>query len=217
MFKDTFVKIKTTSTCIKTKKVEHFSHTEKCRVCIKSNPLPLKLLSFKVLNLTESKSKAQIVYFTDSIGANANFPVLELALGAKIDVHKAYSSDYNTWVPGQGPKWSRKLNFQSVVPKVMATKLEVHLVVFHCSSTDITNSPTGELVLFYKSRAKTSSTNMVKIAVETVETNENIETLIIIKRAPRFDEFREISEYSNNCLEECLEEEIVKKTTIASP
>ena len=49
---------------------------------------------------------------------------------------------------------------------------------------------------------------MVGLAVETVGKNPSLKTLVLVERAPRFDEYREVSAYANAGLATCLKEEM---------
>ena len=178
-------------------------------------PSPLKVLAYKCVSQHETK-KSKVAYFADSIGLNADLSTLEVGLNAEITARKAYGSSANTWIYGQKHTWSRELNFKSVVPKTLASMPQVDHIVFHCSSTDITNSPLGQSELYYQARAMISSCNMVRLAVETVGKNPSLKTLVLVERAPRFHEFGEISAFANAYLATCLEEEMKKSKSCLS-
>ena len=117
---------------------------------------PLKVLAYKCVS-HQNVPKQTVAYFSYSIGFNVDLSVLEADLNPDITTRKAYGFSANTWIYGQKHTWSRELNFKSVVPKALAITPQVDHVVFHCSSTDITNSPLRQSELYYQARAMTSS------------------------------------------------------------
>ena len=63
-------------------------------------------------------------------------------------------------------------------------------------------------------QAREGSQQMVKIAAEAIKNNNNLQQLIIMQAAPRYDQWKQTNEYANDQLQEALQE--VEDVTIRS-
>lgn len=126
----------------------------------------------------------KVLFVTDSIGSNSDIRHLEEATNTLIYTEYAYGAHYkpDAYFPNK--------NFCHVAPSA-ATKRDYKYVVFQGAATDISNldttSPTPANEAFWHEEVACSSKSMILAAESVLNSNPNIEKVIILDRIPRFD------------------------------
>ena len=142
--------------------------------------------------------KPKIAYIADSIGSHAHFDLLEKASGAEIKKTKAYCSKFGGRMPSK--------NFTDIVPKVMGSEKFDYLVI-QASSTDLTNLlelPKNTVDEYYRQQASLSSYQMVASVDSALTSHPHLKGVVLMERAPRYDDFHELNRYANTVLHEAV-------------
>jgi hypothetical protein len=141
---------------------------------------------------------------TDSIGGEkyVRHDLLEKVTKTKITKAKAYGPVRRT--RQEGYKFPDK-NFSTVVPQVLASdKFDVAILM--APSVILTNLPLHTPQEQAEEQAREGSQQMIKIAAEAIKKNINLQQLIVMQAAPRYDQWQQTNEYANDQLKEALQE-----------
>ena len=154
----------------------------------------------------EEEVEVKVLYVADSIGSHCDFQSIEKATGVEIVTKRAYSS-----VEDMRAIWPER-NFQDVVP-VQLAEGNYNQLVMQAPSVDITNmkrvvNKTSKQ--YQKGEASTSSFNTIKTAEKALQKFPNLKGVLIVERAPRHDNMREISQFSNQELHRHLKHSLYK-------
>ncbi len=150
--------------------------------------------------------EVKVLYVADSIGSHCDFQSIEKATGADIVAKRAYSS-----VEDMRARWPES-NFRDVVP-VQLAEGKYNQLVMQAPSVDITNmkrvvNKTSKQ--YQRGDASTSSFNMIKTAEKALQQFPNLKGVLIAEHAPRHDNMREISQFSNQELHRHLKHSLYK-------
>ena len=154
----------------------------------------------------EEEVEVKVLYVADSIGSHCDFQSIEKATGVEIVTKRAYSS-----VEDMRAIWPER-NFRDVVP-VQLAEGNYNQLVMQAPSVDITNlkrvgNKTSKQ--YQKGEASTSSFNTIKTAEKALQKFPNLKGVLIVERAPRHDNMREISQFSNQELHRHLKHSLYK-------
>ena len=135
-------------------------------------------------------NKPKVLYIGDSIAHNANFAAIEKETNSRINTIKAYSS-----IKDSRATWPNK-NLTDVTPFALTNTYEedayTHLVIA-APTVDISNMNTSKLfdgdnVEVYKQNVITSCHNTLAVAHNALQNLPNLEKVVVMEHAPRFDE-----------------------------
>jgi hypothetical protein len=141
---------------------------------------------------------------TDSIGGEkyVRHDLLEKVTKTKITKAKAYGPVRRT--RQEGYKFPDK-NFSSVVPQVLASD-NFDVAIMMAPSVILSNLPPHTPQEQAEEQAREGSQQMVKIATEAIKANSNLQQLIIMQAAPRYDQWKQTNEFANDQLKEALQD-----------
>ena len=144
-------------------------------------PQPQKTATQKSMK-TKYQSKPKILYVSDSVGRNVDFPKIEKEVKCTIRTTKAYSSALD-----MKALWPRS-NFTDVVRDDLA-KVPANVLVMSAPTVDITNIDTtkikqSENTDVYQKMVHVSCVNMVACAENALKENPDLKKVIIMEHAP---------------------------------
>ena len=152
------------------------------------------------------EDEVKVLCVADSIGSHCDFQSIEEATKVDIVTKRAYSS-----VEDMRAKWPES-NFRDVVEVQLAKGNYNHLVM-QAPSVDITNLKSVKNKTskqYQRGEASTSSFNTIKTAERALQKYPNLKGVLITERAPRHDNMRELSQFSNEELHRHLKHSIYK-------
>ena len=133
--------------------------------------------------------KSKVLFIGDSVGHNTEFGELEWATKCRMRTVKAYSSAKNGTA-----RWPSK-NFADVTPPALWDTREddpyTHLVL-SAPTVDISNLDTSKLtdndnLEEFHEHVILSCKNMIRTAETALKTHPNLDKVVIMEHAPRFD------------------------------
>ena len=150
------------------------------------------------------KQVRKIAMITDSIGGEkyVRHDLLEKVTKTKITKAKAYGPVMRT--RQEGYKFPDK-NFSSVVPQVLASD-NFDVAIMMAPSVILSNLPPHTPQEQAEEQAREGSQQMVKIATEAIKANSNLQQLIIMQAAPRYDQWQQTNKFANDQLKEALQD-----------
>ena len=138
---------------------------------------------------------------TDSIAGKVHTEYLEKITKSKITKARAYGAVHKS--KAEGYKFPDK-NFTAVLPAVLS-KNNHSAAVLLAPSVHLTNLPTHTSDEQASEQAREAAHQMMAVAVEAVVSHSNLEKLIILEAAARFDQWSEINQHGNEELHVALE------------
>ena len=141
----------------------------------------------------------KVSYITDSIGHNVIFEELERITKTKIKRRKAYGS-----VRASG-QLHPDSNFAEVVPKEMEDN-KPDVLVLQRDSITLTNLPRNTTEEYAKQQVLLSSYNMVTAATEALAANPQLQQVILMEAAPRYDDKQELNMFANQMIHQAKED-----------
>ena len=140
-----------------------------------------------------SRPRRKIAMITDSIAGKVHTEYLENITKSKITKAKAYGAVRKS--KAEGYKFPEK-NFTAVVPAVLSTNDHTAAVLL-APSVHLTNLPTHTSDEQASEQAREVAHQMMAVAVEAVISHPNLEKLVILEAAARFDQWSEINQHGN--------------------
>jgi hypothetical protein len=134
--------------------------------------------------------KPKVLLIGDSIAHNANFNAVEMETNVRVKTVKAYSSTHNPKA-----RWPKK-NVADVTPSALSKTYKddqfTHLVVA-APTVDISNLDTSKLsptdnMEYFKQEVAISCRNIFAVAHDALKNKPDLEKVIIMEHAQRFDE-----------------------------
>ena len=124
---------------------------------------------------------------------------LEKITKTKIKKKRAYGA---VKAPGQTYPVS---NFKDVVPKEMAEN-RPDILVLQRDSVTLTDLSEGAPEEYARQQMKVVSQNMMTVATSALDSNPQLQQVILMHAAPRYDDKEELNTYGNNMLHEAKKE-----------
>ena len=124
--------------------------------------------------------------------------MLEKATGAEFKKAKAYCSKFGGLMPTK--------NLTDIVPKVLGSEKFDYLVV-QASSMDLTNLlelPDPTVDEYYRQEASLSSYQTVAALDSALTSHPHIKGVVLMERAPRYDDLHDLNRYANGLLHEAV-------------
>ena len=159
-----------------------------------------------------SRSRRKIAMITDSIAGKVHTEYLEKITKSKITKAKAYGAVHKP--KSEGYKFPEK-NFTAVVPAVLSSN-DHSAAVLLAPSVHLTNLPTHTSDEQASEQAREAAHQMMAVAAEAVVSHPNLEKLVILEAAARFDQWSEINQHGNEELHVALEAIKIKRSKIKS-
>ena len=142
-----------------------------------------------------------MLYCADSIQSNVNKAQIASTVGHNIVFKKSYGS-----VKSNNPKTLfPEQNFTDVVQQELANGHYTSLVL-GASSVDLTNEKGETNQEIMRQKALTSSHNMLSVATIAAATHPELQKIIIMETAPRYDSLQEVNEFAQEMLEKLWSE-----------
>ena len=142
-----------------------------------------------------------ISYVTDSIGGNVMIDELEKITKTKFKKKRAYGA-----VKALGQTYPVS-NFTDVVPKEMAEN-KPDVLVLQRDSVTLTDLSEGAPEEYARQQMKVVSQNMMTVATSALASNPQLQQVIIMQAAPRYDDKEDLNNYGNDMLHEAKKESL---------